>query len=89
MARVFFEGQVIAQGDIEQLVEMHSVGMFPEAADLSELNREKSLKGRRNAYALESDPLYIEYQYDNSEEKERIWRERVLEIKKRYPLTEE
>ncbi|WP_299141334.1 hypothetical protein [uncultured Vibrio sp.] len=38
------------------------------------------------AYKEESDPLFIEWQYDNAEEKERLWREKVHEIKLRYPV---
>lgn len=43
---------------------------------------------RQHAYQMESDPLFMEWQYDKSEEKENIWRSKVAEIKERYPLPE-
>lgn len=41
---------------------------------------------RRAAYASESDPLYIESQFDASPETEQAWRDKVQEIKDRYPF---
>ncbi|UKA26696.1 hypothetical protein IHC93_07575 [Photobacterium damselae subsp. damselae] len=41
---------------------------------------------RKQAYDIESDPLYMEWQYDQTEEKQQIWRTKVAEIKARYPL---
>ncbi|SHO57773.1 hypothetical protein [Vibrio quintilis] len=41
---------------------------------------------RRKAYIAESDPLYMEWQYDQTPQKEQQWRDKVAEIKKRYPL---
>lgn len=41
---------------------------------------------RKEAYALESDPLFLEWQYDKSPESEQRWRKKVLEIKERYPF---
>jgi hypothetical protein len=48
-----------------------------------------ALANRAVAYKTESDPLYIEWQYDQSEEGEAKWRAKVLEIKERYPLPTE
>ena len=48
-----------------------------------------ALANRAAAYKAESDPLYIEWQYDQSEEGEVLWRAKVLEIKERYPLPTE
>lgn len=50
-------------------------------ADLSE--------ARRQAYVVESDPLYLEWQYDQTPEAEQAWRDKVAEIKARYPLPTE
>ncbi|OEC32883.1 hypothetical protein SAMN05216600_12834 [Pseudomonas cuatrocienegasensis] len=44
---------------------------------------------RRQAYAVESDPLYLEWQYDQTPEAEQAWRDKVAEIKARYPLPAE
>lgn len=41
---------------------------------------------RNSAYKSESDPLYMEWQYDKTDESERAWRDKVAEIKTRYPL---
>jgi len=41
---------------------------------------------RQSAYRLESDPLYMEWQYDQTEESEQAWRDKVAQIKGRYPL---
>ncbi|WP_238353623.1 hypothetical protein [Pseudomonas proteolytica] len=41
---------------------------------------------RRLAYRTDSDPLYMEWQYDQTEAKEKAWRAKVAEIKARYPL---
>ncbi|WP_158161249.1 hypothetical protein [Grimontia hollisae] len=43
---------------------------------------------RKAAYVTESDPLYMEWQFDKTPEKEHAWRDKVAEIKARYPLPE-
>ncbi|MHA6195526.1 hypothetical protein ACX3YG_14270 [Pseudomonas wadenswilerensis] len=43
---------------------------------------------RRAAYVAEADPLFLEWQYDETAEKEKAWRDKVAEIKARYPLPE-
>jgi len=45
--------------------------------------------GRRAAYAREADPMYLEWQYDGTAEKEKDWRAKVAEIKARFPLPED
>ncbi|MFR9656410.1 MAG: hypothetical protein SNF94_05430 [Rikenellaceae bacterium] len=45
-----------------------------------------AIEFRRLAYSAESDPLYMEWQYDNTPESEQAWRNKVAEIKARYPL---
>jgi len=44
---------------------------------------------RQTAYKLESDPLYMEWQFDQTEESEQAWRDKVSEIKLRHPLTDQ
>jgi hypothetical protein len=44
---------------------------------------------REAAYKTESDPLYMEWQYDGTAEAEQKWRDKVAEIKQRYPLPTE
>lgn len=50
---------------------------------------EAAAASRRAAYAVESDPLYMEWQYDQTAEAEQAWRDKVAEIKARYPLPAE
>ncbi|GLT16289.1 hypothetical protein GCM10007938_00650 [Vibrio zhanjiangensis] len=54
-----------------------------EIAEIESLN---VLSLRQKAYYQESDPLYLEWQYDKTAEKEQQWRDKVTEIKARYPL---
>lgn len=41
---------------------------------------------RKEAYISESDPLFMEWKYDGTTEAEKIWRDKVAEIKERYPI---
>lgn len=41
---------------------------------------------RQRAYVAESDPLFLEWQYDKTPEAEQTWRDKVAEIKARYPV---
>ncbi|EKI0737947.1 hypothetical protein PB787_004609 [Vibrio parahaemolyticus] len=43
-------------------------------------------EARKKAYVEDSDPLFLEWQYDQTAEKEQAWRDKVAEIKARYPL---
>jgi hypothetical protein len=54
-----------------------------------QLNSYDILRLRKKAYIAESDPLYMEWQYDNTPESEQAWRDKVAEIKARYPLPSE
>lgn len=71
---------------------MTSIGMTQE--QIESVLQQKSFEEaqnvikRKEAYRIESDPLFMEWQYDNSPEAEHIWRNKVAEIKVRYPLTE-
>ncbi|MBE4293172.1 hypothetical protein HJ067_08380 [Vibrio parahaemolyticus] len=64
-----------SQGERQEILEAFSVQL--------------ALENRKNAYVLESDPLYMEWQYDQTPESEAIWRSKVAEIKARYPLPTE
>jgi hypothetical protein len=50
-----------------------------------EIKLEKIKNFRRNAYRLESDPLFFEYQRGDIEKQ--VWLDKVQEIKDRYPYT--
>ncbi|EMW3876289.1 hypothetical protein AAE147_005982 [Pseudomonas aeruginosa] len=71
------------------------LGFSPEearaliAAAIHAETLERALDARRVAYAADSDPLYMEWQYDQTPESEKAWRDKVAEIKARYPLPAE
>lgn len=44
---------------------------------------------RAKAYKEESDALFIEWQYDGAAESEKAWRDKVAEIKARFPAPKE
>ncbi|QFI37612.1 hypothetical protein FR932_07025 [Moritella marina ATCC 15381] len=48
--------------------------------------KDEALDVRKKAYKTQSDPLYMEWQFDKTAEKEQVWRDKVAEIKARYPL---
>ncbi|MGL5582281.1 MAG: hypothetical protein ACRDCE_15155 [Cetobacterium sp.] len=45
-----------------------------------------NLEKRRQAYIAESDSLFFEWKYDGTAASEQLWRDKVSEIKSRYPL---
>lgn len=57
-----------------------------EAAKTTQL--ENAIAARRTLYMTEADPLFLEWQYDETPEKEKAWRDKVAEIKALYPLPE-
>lgn len=62
-------------------------GNEPEPAD--PIPEPDPIVMRRAAYREESDPLFIEASFDMDDEKFEVWRQKVREIKERYPLTKE
>lgn len=49
--------------------------------------QQQNVERRKSAYAAESDPLYMEWQFDGTAETEMAWRNKVREIKARFPLS--
>ncbi|MFS1893154.1 hypothetical protein [Vibrio lentus] len=47
---------------------------------------EEVMNKRKAAYRNESDPLFMEWQFDGTSESEALWKRKVEEIKARYPL---
>ncbi|MBT2909707.1 hypothetical protein PL84_03805 [Vibrio anguillarum] len=78
---------------------MSKLGIADEAIDSIlqqrdfELSRNRQL--RSDAYKRESDPLYIEWQFElessnpASDDYKKKWMSKALEIKARYPLPED
>lgn len=44
------------------------------------------MEKRKEAYKTESDPLMFEWMFDKTDLKEKVWRDKVAEIKARYPM---
>lgn len=70
---------------------MAALGMSDEAIEsvIRQAEYEKGdgqIEKRKRAYVIESDPLLAEWMFDQTPEAERIWRDKVEEIKSRYPL---
>ena len=70
---------------------MAELGMSEEVIDsvLAQHNYELTegqLARRQRAYVAESDPLLLEWQYDKTPAAEQTWRDKVAEIKLRYPV---
>lgn len=70
---------------------MAELGMSEEviASVLAQHNYELTegqLALRQRAYVVESDPLFLEWQYDKAPASEQTWRDKVAEIKARYPV---
>ncbi|MGU5712969.1 hypothetical protein ACV1DB_19455 [Aeromonas caviae] len=70
---------------------MAELGMSEEVIDsvLAQHNYELTegqLARRQRAYVAESDPLLLEWQYDKTAAAEQAWRDKVAEIKLRYPV---
>ncbi|MGI2183337.1 hypothetical protein ACRN9F_13960 [Shewanella oncorhynchi] len=70
---------------------MLAIGMSVEQIE-SVMNQKSYEEGegviakRKAAYTQESDPLFMEWQYDKTPATEAKWRAKVLEIKARYPV---
>lgn len=70
---------------------MAELGMSAEVIDsvLAQHNYELTdgqLARRQRAYVAESDPLFLEWQYNKTAASEQAWRDKVAEIKARYPV---
>ena len=70
---------------------MAELGMSEEVIDsvLAQHNYERTegqLARRQRAYVAESDPLFLEWQHDKTPAAEQTWRDKVAEIKLRYPV---
>lgn len=70
---------------------MAALGMSEEvmASVLAQHNYELTegqLALRQRSYVVESDHLFLEWQYDKTARAEQAWRDKVAEIKLRYPV---
>lgn len=79
-----YKGTSYQNYDYDELVNLLGKGIVD--AEIEKKQAEEIRDLRKQAYILEADPLYLEWQYDKTPEKEQQWRDRVAEIKVRYPL---
>lgn len=55
--------------------------------DMKTVHDTQWIELRAAAYKRHSDPLFIEWQYDEDPAKGELWRAEVLRIKEKYPKT--
>ena len=71
---------------------MKNLGMDQEQIDsvlnLQQFELSQNVVKRQAAYKAESDPLFMESQFDSTPESHQKWQDKVAEIKARYPLPE-
>ena len=93
----YFEGfkKDLAGVDVEKLgdvqkdylvIPKNKIKEFSEKETKKFTERLETLRKRKNAYRVESDPLYMEWQFDQTEEAKKIWVDKIKEIKNRYKL---
>lgn len=88
MFNYIFEGKSHTDTSNEYML---AIGMSVEQIE-SVMNQKSYEEGegviakRKGAYAKESDPLFLEWQYDKTPESEEAWRDKVAEIKLRFPI---
>lgn len=70
--------------DYQKYLDWKADGNEPEPADSEPVPDPRAL--RKAAYIAESDPLYMEWKYDETDETNAYWLDKVRDIKLRYPL---
>jgi len=60
--------------------------LFKEKTITKDEYNDRQRLNRAGAYLVESDPLYMEWQFDQTEEAKKIWVDKIKEIKNRYKL---
>ena len=84
-------GEVLINVPSEPLILME-LGLTEEetmaclSAEKEKQQLEEVMNKRKAAYRRESDPLFMEWQFDGTPESEALWKRKVEEIKARYPL---
>lgn len=73
---------------IEKESDIYGKRYDPELGELVDAveSRTVTVKKRKIAYKEQSDPLFMEWQYDQTPESYQAWRDAVAAIKDKYPF---
>jgi len=84
---ISYDGKTYYQQEESELL---AAGVPKSVIDVkkTELESASIIASRQIAYKTESDPLYMEWQFDQTAESEQAWRDNVTDIKTRYPLAD-
>ncbi|WP_417709620.1 hypothetical protein [Pseudoalteromonas umbrosa] len=78
-------GEALSSAQVAQFLKSNEINVPLE--DLTfEYSQGEALEARRTAYLVESDPLFMEWQYDQTDASKQAWQDKVAEIKARYPF---
>lgn len=85
--KIVHKGAILSGFSASELIEM---GVSEDQVELEIKKQElaRTYIKRLDLYKQESDPLYMEWQYDKTPESEKAWRDKVAEIKQSFPLPE-
>ncbi|CAM3967262.1 hypothetical protein [Pseudoalteromonas byunsanensis] len=78
-------GNVLNRQQVGEYLYVNEIDLPTDELEIV-LEYEEVIAARKHAYQSESDPLFIEWQYDQTDEAKQIWMDKVAEIKTRYPL---
>ncbi|MBQ4836287.1 MULTISPECIES: hypothetical protein [Pseudoalteromonas] len=78
-------GEVLTSTQVAQFLALNEIDIPLDELTLVYSHGE-ALEARRVAYVVESDPLYMEWQYDQTEQSKQVWLDSVANIKARFPF---
>ncbi|MCF2856454.1 hypothetical protein L1286_03140 [Pseudoalteromonas sp. SMS1] len=78
-------GDVLSVAQVAQFLTANEIDL-PINELTFEYSQGEALEARRTAYIVESDPLFMEWQYDQTESSKQAWLDKVAEIKARFPF---
>ncbi|AOT09344.1 hypothetical protein [Pseudoalteromonas luteoviolacea] len=78
-------GEVLSSAQVAHFLTANEINL-PLDEITFEYSQGEALEARRTAYIVESDPLFMEWQYDQTDTSKQAWLDKVAEIKARYPF---
>lgn len=79
-------GNVMNKQQVSEFLAQNELEIPLEELEFS-YERDEALAARKVAYETESDALFIEWQFDQTDSAKQAWLSKVAEIKARYPLS--